>query len=486
MKYLLLTLACLLSLVAFAQENVLPNAAFPPDAMGANGLPKGWRTNSPSATFTFKDGAVTLLNKNGKDATLVCDLKNATEVNVPYVFSCKITAPKPTQVRLYVESVYQDAKGGRHWVGSSATPFVVGPEGTVRQFSFLRREDYTSSYLAIISPSGAPITASALILRKSRVRDELGGRWDLENQIEVVDNGVMVTDGKPAVLAGVPVQPGKTYRLSYNTIGIGDTGNDYPFHEITVHAKPQGIRGNYFFNDVRNDQVQPKFQKITIPEKSNITRIDLTFSAKTKGRVHFYDFAFGEYVPDPTEGWRLFLDEPFYRDIIYESTDAGRIAGQIAATAPAASATVDVKGVGNATVQLQEGKGTFSIAAKNLPVGKYTLTCQVKDAAGKVLKTFERKLTKVPKAPMEVILQPNRYFTVNGKPFFPVTQWSMSFNKDTYEASVYQSARNGINSTIAFGMSKNIPERIKYLDMMNKYGVKVIFNGSAAKSLAPS
>ncbi len=486
MKQFLTAFFCLLSLLAFAEENFVPSIRFRPEDMAANGFPKEWRTNTPGAKFTFKDGKITLENKNGKDATLVCSLNASTKPNETYVFSYKVTASEPTQVRVYIESMFKDANGGQHWTGTNATPFTAGPQGVSRKATFHRGENFLSSYIAFISLSGKPIVVSDIVLRKAKIRKELGGSWNLEDQVEVVDNGVMVTKDKPATLSGIPVQPGKTYRLSYNTIGVGDTGNDYPFHEITVHATPQGVRGNYFFNDVRNDQVQPKFQKLTIPEKSAITKINLTFSANTQGRVHFYDFAFGEYVPAPTEGWRLFLDEPFYRDIIYESTDAGRIAGQISATSLAASADIDVKGVGKATIQLTNGKGSFSIPAKNLAVGKYELVCEVKDANGKVLKTFERKLAKVPKAPMEILCAPDRYFRINGKPFFPVTQWSMSFNRNTYEASVYQSARNGINSTIAFGQSRNIPERIKYLDMMNKYGFKVIFNGGAAKSLAPS
>ena len=484
MKHLL-SVFLLLSFFAIAQENFIPSIQFRPEDMAANGLPKEWRTQTPGAKFTFNNGAITLENKDDKQATLVCSLNKSTEPNVTYIFSYKVTAAETTQVRVYIESVFKDAGGGQHWTGTSAAPFIVGPEGVVRKASFHKREDFLSSYIAFISVSGKPVTISDIMLRKAHVRTELGGTWDLEEQVEVVDNGVIVTKGKPATLSGIPVQPGKTYRLAYNTIGIGDTGNDYPFHEITVHAKPQGIKGNYFFNDVRNDQVQPKFQRITIPENSSITKIDLTFSANTKGRVHFYDFEFGEFVPDPIETWRLFLDEPFYRDIIFESTDAGRIAGQIAATAPAASADIDINGVGNASIQLTDGKGAFSIAAKNLPMGKYKLVCQVKDETGKVLKTFERMIAKVPKAPMEILCAPDRYFRINGKPFFPVTQWKMSFDKDTYEASVYQSARNGINSTIS-GVSKNIPERLKYLDMMNKYGIKVIFSGGAAKSLAPS
>ena len=210
MKHLFLTLACLLSLIVLAQENFLPNPTFAPETIGQNGVPKGWVSSTPGATLTFKDGTVTLMHKDGKRTVFGCDLKDTTEVDVPYVFSCKVSAPQPTQARLYVESVYKVPNGGNHWVGSGAAPFEVGPEPIVRQFSYLRRAEFIDTYLAIISTEGKPLVISDLLLRKARYRDELGGRWNLEDHIEIVDNGVMVTDGKPAVLTGVPVQPGKT------------------------------------------------------------------------------------------------------------------------------------------------------------------------------------------------------------------------------------------------------------------------------------
>ncbi len=485
MKKLLIFFAFAIALFCYSQdESIIPNCDF--KDVDANGVPKGWVLRTQGATYTFEDGVATMSNTEGKSVLMVRQMLKELKPATQYIFSCKLKAAEGTSAQVYVESTTMEA-GKMKWHGVETSKFSVGKEWQARRFSFIVPEGANSTYMAFISQSGVALSIKELVVRPARVRPALGGYWDLENQVELIDNGAVATKGKPAMLIGLPVEPGKVYVLTYMAEGVGETGNDYPFHEMTVQVTPRGVGGGYFFNDVRNVPM-PKLQKISIPANSAFTKINVTFNANTKGRVKFYDVKFGEYVPDPKESWRFVLDEPCYRDIIYESRDAGVIKGQILATSPATKAQISFGRVAakqgfTSTIDLTDGKGSFTIPAKDLPVGKYALTCNVQDAAGTLLKSFSKQIAKVPKAPMEVLATPNRYFTINGKPFFPITQWTMNFFKN--EAAVYYSARRGINSTILFGY-KDIPSLLETMDIFNRYGIKVILYGKSSPSVAES
>ena len=487
MKKLLFFFSLVMALFCFSQdESLIPNSDF--KDLDAAGVAKGWSLRTKEATYTFEDGVATMANAEGKPVVMVRQMLKELKPATQYIFSCKLKAAESTSAQAYVESTTVEA-GKMKWHGVETKKFSVGKEWKERRFSFIVPEGATATYMAFISATGVPLSIKELVVRAARVRPALGGGyWDLENQVELIDNGAVATQDKPAKLIGITVEPGKVYMLSYIAEGVGETGNDYPFHEMTVRVTPREVQGNYFFNDVRNVPM-PKMQKIGIPAKAAFTKINVTFNANTKGRVKFYDIKFGEYVPDPKDSWRMVLDEPCYRDIIYESRDAGVIRGQVLATQPAAKMWIGfgevtaAKAIFESTIDLVDGKCSFTIPARNLPVGKYSLTCNIQDAAGTILKTFTKQIAKVPKAPMEVLCTPNRYFTINGKPFFPVTQWSMNFYKN--EAAVYYSARKGINSTILFGY-KDVPSLLETMDMFNRYGIKVILYGKSAPSVAES
>ena len=482
MKKLLIFFAFAIALFCYSQEeSIIPNCDF--KDVDANGVPKGWVLRTQGATYTFEDGVATMSNTEGKSVLMVRQMLKELKPATQYIFSCKLKAAEGTSAQVYVESTTMEA-GKMKWHGVETSKFSVGKEWQARRFSFIVPEGANSTYMAFISQSGVPLSIKELVVRPARVRPALGGYWDLENQVELIDNGAVATKGKPAMLIGLPVEPGKVYVLTYMAEGVGETGNDYPFHEMTVQVTPRGVGGGYFFNDVRNVPM-PKLQKISIPANSAFTKINVTFNANTKGRVKFYDVKFGEYVPDPKESWRFVLDEPCYRDIIYESRDAGVIKGQILATSPATKAQISFGHVAakqgfTSTIDLLDGKCSFTIPAKDLSVGKYALTCNVQDAEGTLLKSFSKQIAKVPKAPMEVLATPNRYFTINGKPFFPITQWTMNFFKN--EAAVYYSARRGINSTILFGY-KDIPSLLETMDIFNRYGADGDYGGGTRAAL---
>jgi hypothetical protein len=92
------------------------------------------------------------------------------------------------------------------------------------------------------------------------------------------------------------------------------------------------------------------------------------------------------------------------------------------------------------------------------------------DKDGKSQKHFEETILKVPTAPVEIIGQPNRYFTINGKPFFPIVQWSIRSYDDDF---LYYAARHGVNCCfLHFSADEEV--NLRKLDQLNKFGIKAI------------
>lgn len=479
--FALLLSAMTMTLFAAESPNLLKNATFTERVAAANKPPVGWGVNRSTAKIEYlaEKGALTLAN-TVKDESVALTYQLKLDPEKLYFFSCRVKAQASTMTQTYVESIVNDAAGKPKWLGVNTNKTPIGTAWEERSFHFRVPEKASSCYLALVSSVGMPVTFKDVCIREASTRKQLGGIWNLDAFPESPDNGVMVSGTKTAVLQNVPVKPGKVYRLTYTARGYGKTGSDYPFHEIITLVKPQ-VQGAYCFNDVRTTP-QPKFHQFTVPANANINKISIEFTVKsTAGKVLFYDFALTEVVPDPRDQWRFFLTEPFYRNIIFSSTDTGRIAGTVCADPTAASARVDVDGVGTTSFELKDGKADFSIPAKNLKVGKYPVTCRVYDAAGNVQKSFKFDVARVPKGKHEVIAWRNNYFMFDGKPFFPVTQWNIGFKA---EESFYYAARHGINSTIVY-FSGRRDKSLKLLDLAHKYGMKLIASGGFIETPSP-
>lgn len=478
MKRLLLSLMLIFGALAGAQEpNILTNPTFAEKQ--ANGFPKGWSKASPDGKFESTAEGFVLSNADGKNATMTQQIKGKVESGLPYVFFCRIKAAADTMAQAYVESTTKDDKGKTNWSSTHSGRFAVGTKWQECKFKFFIPENPMSSYLALRSTTGVAVTFADVSIRPVKVRKQFGGYWNLDGLEDSPANGILVPGGKKANLYKLPVEAGKTYRLSYTAQGIGSTGKDYPFHEITTLVTPK-VQGAYSFNDVTNNP-QPKTQKFIVPKDANFNYVTVEFTPNTSGKVLFTDFAFQEVIPDPKDNWRFFLTEPYYRDIIFNRTDTGRIAGELIVDNSADSAQVEIPGVGNSIIQIKDGKGSFIIPAQNLANGKYPVVCRVYDKAGKELKIFRLTVAKVPTAKSEVIGMPNGYFYINGKPFFPVTQWHINFaSKEGY----YYTSKNGINSCF-YSVGKNLEKVFADFDMADKMGIKFIVQGGASGSTAP-
>lgn len=478
LKKLLATVVAVTAFATLKADNMLENPTF----KGIDkALPPPWSLTSPDAKFKLEENGITLYTDDGKHSTLTYHLTNIVKEGIPYVFSCNYKAAKDTTTQAYVEAVTFDGKN-RRWHAPTAGILNAGTNWQKRKFIFVRPPQTTSIYLAVRSIDGTPFTFNELTVRPAKIREQLGGYWTLEDlETPPDDKSIIIAGGQAAYLTNLKVEPGKNYLLSYKAKGLTPTGTDNPFHEITTKTMP-AVTGGATFNDVPN-KMQPKFLKLRIPESFQGDKLTVIFETKSKGKVLYYDFEYKEYIPDPMDNWKVFFNEPFYRDIIFNSNDTGRIAGEIVATAPAASARVRLEGVGTAYPMLENGKGKFFIPAKNLKPGKYQMDCRLFDAQGNELKRFAKTIRKAKPGKYETIAQPNGYFTINGKPFFPITQWDMKFGG--IEEALYAKARFGVNSTFMH-LKQDEESNLERLDRLHKYGIKAIIVSGCASSTAPA
>ncbi|MBO4526204.1 MAG: hypothetical protein J5743_01160, partial [Victivallales bacterium] len=462
------TAVCILCLSVFGQENIVKNADW--KEIGANGAPVGWDVRpAVVAEYGGDDGAdFTLSGKDGKEAIVTYPIK--IEPNVPYVFSYDMKCAEEAMVQNYLEWHWPE-NGAEVYRSTGAAKFHATREWKTYKASFSYPTANTSGYIALRSTNGAKIQFRNLFVRKARLRrDEgTGGQWNLENVDSFTDDSVIVKGGKSAVLYGIPVKEGMTYRLSYDAIGIGEVDPAFPFHEISTRIEPR-VQGAFAFNDVANS-TQRKFQKFTVPANSGVTSVSVTFGAKTKAAIGFSNFKLETIVPDPRDAWRLEVVEPFYRNTLYSSNMPKSIRFKIHTDGSAEAARFTFHD--NSAVKKIAGETVAEVVvplSADMPNGKFVLVCELEGKDGKTLKRFEETILKVPPAPIEIIGQPNRYFTINGKPFFPIVQWSIRSHDDDF---LYYAARHGVNCCF-MGLGLDQEANIRKLDQLNKFGIKAI------------
>ena len=469
MKKCLWALIGLLGMTAIGQENIVKNADW--KEIGANGAPVGWSIRAEVIAEHGGDDRAdfTLSRKDGKEAIVTYPIK--IEPNVPYVFSYEMKCAEEAMVQNYLEWHWPE-NGAEVYRSTGAAKFHATKDWKTYKASFSYATESTSGYIALRSTNGAKIQFRNLVVRKARLRrDEgTGGQWNLENVDSFTDDSVIVKGGKSAVLYGIPVKEGMTYRLSYDAIGIGEVDPAFPFHEISTRIEPR-VQGAFAFNDVANS-TQRKFQKFTVPANSGVTSVSVTFGAKTKAAIGFSNFKLETIVPDPRDAWRLEVVEPFYRNTLYSSNLPEKIRFRV--HTDGTPHAVNYSFTNSNGTRWLNGLKIVNIALdlqkELMPDGKHILSCDVVDKDGKVLKHFEETILKVPSAPIEIIGQPNRYFTINGKPFFPIVQWSIRSHDDDF---LYYAARHGVNCCFLH-FSADEEANIRKLDQLNKFGIKAI------------
>lgn len=475
------------AVIAVAGENLLKN----PDFKEKDGQGKllEWSPNE-IAEYALEDGWVTVRAKEGQQdnkgmPTFSQNLLKVLEPGNVYRINVKLKGAKNTLAQVYVEGTY-NLDGKRKYFGSKVNHIEISPREKSYTTSFnVPQQKIDNLYFAVRTIScKIPFSFKELTLTRQNLRHEKnGGYWEMDLYPGSPDDAILVGPRKTARLEKIPVQAGKQYCLKYDITGIGETGSaGYFCHEYGVSTEPY-VAGSTGYQDVMNT-TQPKNQILTIPEDFKGGVLSVEFKSKTGGQLKIANVRLEEYAPAPEDSWEFFLTEPYYRNTIYPRTDTGRIAGKIKATSPAATALVKIAGQADMMVTLKDGCGVFSLSSKGLADGKYPVSCQIRNAEGQTLKTFELVLRKVPTAAHEVIGTDSHYFLVDGKPFFAVSEYR---NKTVTEpGGWYYLAKNGINCYLDPNPTSNEKATLEMLDAMHEVGIMGVLEIGRAIDVSPT
>lgn len=476
------TLMMFIASVTLAQ-NLVTN----PDMKQLNdqGKPVGWNQfQKGNLRIPGDDGAdFTLFQPDDKDATITSNIN--PEPNVPYTFSFQAKSTEGSLMHCYFEW-FKNISGKRVYGGGASVKKRTAPtEWTAYTVPFMLPDDFHYGYVAMRSLNGKALSIKGLEVKRAATQKDVdtGGLWNLDALKErFTAKGVIVRNDEPATLFSIPVESGKSYSFSYDACGNGPIDPAYPFHEIKIKFIPS-MQGGISANDVSNTP-QRKFHKFKVPEGRDITRLSVEFGVNTRSsqaEVLFSNMKLEEIIPDPRDDWRFEMVKPFYRDVIFESQALEAMECQLLTDGNAASCEVEFNGEQFRQPVNGDRDVRITIPIKELKDGAYSLTCKVRDQDDKVLKSFSKKILKVPPAPVEVICKEDRYMYVNGEPFFP----NMMNMRGWSEDYVYYAARHGVNLSITRpGATEE--ETLKRLDLAEKYGMKVVLNGGWADGKAVS
>jgi len=290
------------------------------------------------------------------------------------------------------------------------------------------------------------------------------GTWDLMGVHDFQGNLVHVKGvTHPAWLRGVKVKPGTRYRLHY-TAGSQDQATVF-FENLQINTEPR-VDGLFLIQDIRKGAV-PAFQNFSVPAGAKYETIDISFEVKSKGSIMLNDLWLEEVPEVPYEDWALEMVNPFYRNTIYASDENKHITAKFTgaeATEYTASLSDEYKAIQEWSGAVENGEVVLDFDASALPYGEYVLVLKAVGPKGE--RSFRKKISIVLHNKIEVKMMPNKYFTFNGKPFYPVF-WFFEMVEEKY---LYEAARNGVTCCI---MGFNSPGYMKpELDRFHKYGIK--------------
>ena len=295
--------------------------------------------------------------------------------------------------------------------------------------------------------------------------------WDGGGRHTVDGESITINAGKGAAkLIGVPVVPGKKYRLHYTACGVGDSGATAMFHNLQISTAPR-VLGSFLIQDVRNKE-QNAFQNFSIPSKVRYKKIDILFELKTrKGAVKISNLRLEELKEDIWDAWKTEIIHPAYRQTFYAG-EKNRVL-QFAVSGGATwhdTELIDAQKVCVAAVKgpvSPDKGGVVAIDMAKMPGGEYELISLLTGKNG-MQKTIRQRVTVAPPSPNEVIAGKNHYFYVNGKPLFPV----FYFFEMVEDGLLYEASRNGVNMCImGFNAEAHM---LRELDRFHKYGIKGI------------
>ncbi len=275
------------------------------------GIPLNWSLRGERKCFSFHDGTAQLAPQGSVIGMVYGKLNENTPAT--YTVSLEVRGNSGCRFRAYAEWALK-ADGGKGRILSSASSGSawrqVPAEWTTFSSKIKLPADFTSFIFAFFADGNGKVEfrnlritpdASATGIR------EAGGVWDLGPNGSVVtgESGrmIQVASGGESTLSGLSIVPGKRYKLEFQTVGHGKSGNETGFHYFTVKIRfNDGTTVEAPADDVGN-QLQNKNFAFLAPDNANT--LDITCTAADGATVRFSNFKLTEAPLRPEDRFSI-------------------------------------------------------------------------------------------------------------------------------------------------------------------------------------
>ncbi len=479
MKYLYM-ICCAIVCLGVSAQNLVRNADF--SQLSPAGLPKDWEFRQVGGTV---DGAELKLKGKGVLVQSAIPL----EAGKKYLLSWEVRSEAGSKYRVYCEWRTNATKQFR---SSGAPERQAEKEWKKMQTGFTYEADCTPPYLAVAIGEGAEIDIRNLKIEpfgavSGSGRKALGGEWFVSAPTKfVTEDGRealrVESDGRNAnaFLRGVKLTPGKSYSLTYSVKSYDANPNASEFFPFNVNIEFAGVKDKLVspWDDTWGLGFQNKTFNFTVPENAKGDAVIELYSRKRP--IFFGNFELKERQAEPEIKHPMVLTQPLYRNLIFSSMPVDEIKGKIKTGTAIKQVQVKLEKDGIAVFEKSFANTgaelEFTIPAAKLVEGTYKLSVRPDNEEPAAL-----ELKKLPKAPVEVVMGPDKLFRFNGKPFFPVMFWGGNFIGVDDEEKFHALARNGVNMIFTHGENKR--KAMEILDLANRNGIKVIVNTGYPKRL---
>lgn len=472
------------------------------------GFPRFWeyRTNDPGALIS-KDGIVTLDGNGGENQFLIYrNLK--LEPERQYRVTIEVKGEAGARFRFYYEAVFPDKRASVH-----ASNLIASGEWEKVSFVVTGKQGINYDHIVF-----NPVTAAKISFRNLKVEegdegseiaatdmnaDSLGGKWRLNGSSAFVKtpegiSGVKVvfvsnyTTG--AEILNVPIEPGKTYDLTYRVKGGADAEGDATgfFHsfgvQIDLRSKNKQDALKAPWDDVWANSFQSKAFTFKVPENYSHKDVDVKLAVYGKSQVIFSGIKLTEKIVLPADNVRLLVVSPAYRKSIYASKPVDQIKGIVEADDTAKNAKITLKSgettIASEEVAFKNNRVEFSFPAGDLAIGQYRLAAEVLDKNEKPITIVSETIEKLPPGKVEVVADQNNNFYIDGKPFFPVAFWQLQGHGTTSEDKWNYFASKGGNVFFEHSIN-NEDKALQLLDVAQRCGVKLVLRVPYTQDISP-
>ncbi len=450
-------------------------------AIQNGGVPLNWGLRGNKKQFNFSEN-LAVLSPQGKNIAMIYYNLPGMTPGVTYEISLDVRGNAGGRFKAYAEWALRADGGKGKYLKSSSSGAAwkpVNKEWTTIKAKLTLPMEFTSVLFAFFAESNGQIEVRNLKIvpdasEKNIVR-EAGGIWNFGKAGSMVDGEhgkmVKVTSDGEVVLAGIPVKAGHRYKISYQTVGVGQAANETGFHYFNVKLR---------FNDgttipAPTDDVGGQLQdkSFIFPAPSKATLLNVVCTTVKGATVCFKNFKLTEEPLRPEDSFKIIIKNPAYRNTIYSGMNVKNISGEI--IAPGGKVKVihftsdKVRFRLQADLTVKNGKTFFNIPVNDLPDASYTLTAVITSLADGKDYNITENMVKLPKAKNEVISDGKGNIFFNGKPFYPIVL--MTPDISVSEHSIYQMARAGFNVVRVLGTAESLK---RALTIAEKYNVKLV------------